>query len=82
MPAPVALSKLSDVVKNDFVKKTVYDKLVTKKIVLILLFLKVGYDTDKSELGNKTPDIIGLVKKTDCNAKITEIEIKYQVLVV
>ena len=38
MPAPVALSKLSDVVKNDFVKKTVYDKLVTKKIVLILLF--------------------------------------------
>ena len=38
MPVSVALSKLSDVVKNDFVKKTVYDKLVVKKIVLILLF--------------------------------------------
>ena len=29
-PVPVDLSKLSDVVKNDVVKKTVYDKLVTK----------------------------------------------------
>ena len=30
VPVPVDLSKLSDVVKNDVVKKTVYDKLVTK----------------------------------------------------
>ena len=30
MPVPVDLSKLSDVVKNDVVKKTVYDKLVAK----------------------------------------------------
>ena len=29
-PAPVDLSKLSDVVKNDVVKKAVYDKLVAK----------------------------------------------------
>ena len=29
-PVPVDLSKLSDVVKNDVVKKTVYDKLVSK----------------------------------------------------
>ena len=29
-PVPVDLSKLSDVVKNDVVKKTVYDKLVAK----------------------------------------------------
>ena len=27
---PVDLSKLSDVVKNDVVEKTVYDKLITK----------------------------------------------------
>ena len=27
---PIDLSKLSDVVKNDFVKKTEYNKLVTK----------------------------------------------------
>ena len=29
-PVPVGLSKLSDVVKNDVVKETVYDKLVAK----------------------------------------------------
>ena len=30
VPVPVDLSKLSDVVENDVVKKTVYDKLVAK----------------------------------------------------
>ena len=30
VPVPVDLSKLSDVVKNDVVEKTVYDKLVAK----------------------------------------------------
>ena len=30
VPVPVGLSKLSDVVKNDIVKKIVYDKLVAK----------------------------------------------------
>ena len=30
MPVPTNLSKLSDVVKNDVVKKTNYNKLVTK----------------------------------------------------
>ena len=30
VPVPVDLSKLSDVVKNDVAKKTVYDKLVAK----------------------------------------------------
>ena len=29
-PVPIDLSKLSDVVKNDVVKKTVYDKLAAK----------------------------------------------------
>ena len=37
-PVPVDFSKLSDVVKNDVVKKVVYDKLVAK-IILILLTL-------------------------------------------
>ena len=32
IPVPVDLSQLSDVVKNDVVKKTVYDKLVAKVI--------------------------------------------------
>ena len=35
--------------------------------------LKTKYDTDNAELENKIPDTSGLVKKTDYNAKITEI---------
>ena len=76
VPVPVDLSKLSDVVKNDVVKKTVYDKLVAKvnNIDTSGFVLKTKYDTDKSELENKIPDTSGLVKKTNYNAKITEIE--------
>ena len=78
MPIPVDLSKSSDVVKNDIVKKTVYDKLVAKvnNIDTSRFVLKTKYDTDKSELENKIPDTSGLVKKTDYNTKITEIEVK------
>ena len=49
-PVPVDLSKLSDVVKNDVIKKT--DKLVTKvnSIDTSTFVLKTKYDTDKSEL--------------------------------
>ena len=76
VPVPVDLSKLSDVVENDVVKKDVYDKLVAKvnSIDTSRFVLKTKYDTDKSELENKIPDTSGLVKKTDYNAKITEIE--------
>ena len=75
-PVPVDLSKLSDVVKNDVVKKTEYEKLVAKvnHIDTNGFVLKTKYDTDKSELENKIPDTSGLVKKTDYDAKITEIE--------
>ena len=78
MPVPVDLSKLSDVVKNDVVKKTVYDKLVAKvnSIDTSRFVLKTNYDADKKELENKIPDTSGLVKKTDYIAKITEIESK------
>ena len=64
------MSKLSDVVKNDVVKKTVYDKLVAKvdNIDTSGFVLKTNHDTDKSELENKIPDTSGLVKKTDYNA--------------
>ena len=76
VPVPVDLSKLSDVVKNDVVKKDVYDKLVTKvnNIDTSGFVLKTKYDTDKLELENKIPDTSGLAKKTDYNTKITEIE--------
>ena len=76
VPVPIDLSKLSDFVKNDVVKKDVYDKLVTKvnNIDTSGFILKTKYDTDKSELENKIPDTSGLVKKTDYITKITEIE--------
>ena len=62
--------------KNDVVKKTLYDKLVAKvnSIDTSGFVLKAKYDADKSETENKIPDISGLPKKTDYNAKITEIE--------
>ena len=77
-PVPVNLSKLSDVVKNDVVKKAVYDKLVAKvnSIDTSRFVLKTKYDTDKSEIENRIPDTSGLVKQTDYNAKITGIEDK------
>ena len=84
-PVPNDLGKLSNVVKHDAVKKTEYDKLVTKvdKIDTARFALKNTYDTDKSDLekkisdaDKKIPDTSKLTKKTDLNAKITEIESK------
>ena len=84
-PVPNDLAKLSNVVKNDVIKKTVYDKLVAKvnKIETTGFVLKTTYDTDKSDLekrisdaDKKIPDTSDVVKKTDLNAKITEIEAK------
>ena len=73
-PVPVDLSKLSDVVKNDVVKKTVYNKLVAKvdNIDTSDFVLKTKYQTDKTELEKKIPDVSNLVKKT----KLTELENK------
>ena len=77
-PVSVDLRKLNDVVKNDIVKKTAYDKLATKSnsIDTSAFALKTNYDTDKTELEKKISDTIRLVKKTDYNTKITEIDEK------
>ena len=74
VPVPGDLSKLSDVVKNDVVKKTLYDKLVAKvnSIDTSGFVLKFKNDAGKSELGKKIPES-GLVKKTDFSAKLNEI---------
>ena len=69
--------------KNDVVKKTEYNKLVTKvnNIDTTEFVLKTKYDTDKSDLEKKIsdaekkfPNTNDLAKKTDLNAKINEIE--------
>ena len=68
----VDLRKLSNVVNNDVVKKTVYNKLVPKvnNIDISGFVLKTKYDTSKSDLENnvsdaekKIPDTSRLVKK-------------------
>ena len=68
------MSKLSNAVKNNVVKKSVYNKLVAKvdNIDTSDFALKTKYNIDKTELENKIPDTSGLVNKTNYNTKITE----------
>ena len=74
VPVPTDLSKLNNVVKNDVVKKDVYDKLVTKvnNIDTSDFVLKTKYNTDKTELEKKIPIVTNFVKE----AKLTESENK------
>ena len=44
-------------------KKTVYDKLAAKSIDTSAFVLKTKYDTDKTELEEKIPNISNLFKK-------------------
>ena len=83
MLVPNDLAKLSNVVKNDVVKKTKYNKLLAKvnrvdttNFVLKTKCKKYGSDfEDKiNKVDKKIPDVSDSVKKTDFNAKITEVE--------
>ena len=60
---------MSDVVKNDVVKKTVYDQLAAKinNIDTNDFVLKTKYQTDKTELEKKIPDVTDFVKKAKLN---------------
>ena len=71
-PVLVDLNKLSDIVKNDVLKKAAYDKLVAKvnNIDTSAFVLKTKYRTDKRELEKKIPGVTDFVKKT----KLTELE--------
>ena len=72
------LSKLSDVVKNEVVKKVVYNA----KIKDITDKNKTPYITNLATIAtltaveNKIPNVSNLVKKTDYNTKVSEIENK------
>ena len=72
VPVPNDLAKLSNVVKNDVVKKAEYSKLITKvdNIGTTNLFLKTKYEKDGSDfedkiskIDKKIPDVSSLVKK-------------------
>ena len=73
-PVLADLSKLSDVVKNDVIKKPVYDKLVAtvNNIDTSEFVLKTKYNTDKTEIEKKIADVSNLAKKI----KLTELENK------
>ena len=65
VPITADLSKLSNVVKNDVVKKAAYDKLVAKvnNIDASDFVLKTNYSNKITELENKMPDISNLATK-------------------
>ena len=70
-PVPNDLAKLSNVVKNDVVKKTEYNKLVSKvnNIDTTGFVLKTTYDTDKSDLEKKISDADKKIPDTSDLAK-------------
>ena len=76
------LSKLSNLVDNEIVKKPAYDKLVIKvNPGTGGLITKTQYDSDKQGLEKNIEDVdkkihntTGLVRKADYNTKIAEIE--------
>ena len=59
------MSILSDVGKNDVVKKDKYDELVAKvnNIDTSDFVLKTKYNTGKTELENKIPDVAVILLK-------------------
>ena len=83
VPVPVDLSKLSDVVKNDVVKK-LYNKIVAKvnSIDTSRFVLKTKYDRDKAEIENKILILAVLLKRQIIMLKSLKQRVKYQVLVV
>ena len=68
------MSKLRDVVKNDVLKKAVYEELAAKinNIDTSAFVLKTKNRTDKTELETKIFDVTDFVKK----AKLNELENK------
>ena len=71
-PVPNDLAKLSNVVKNDVIKKTEYNKLVTKvdNIDTTNFVQKAKHEKNRSDfedkiskIDKKIPDVSGLVKK-------------------
>ena len=72
--APVDLSKLSDVVNNEVLKKIVYNKLAAKvnNIDTSGFVLKTKYDIYKSSLEKKITDAEKKIPKTSAPVKKTK----------
>ena len=70
LPVPTDLNKLSNVAKNDVVKKTAYNKVVAKvdNIDTNNFVLMTKYRADKAELENKIRNVSDLATKSQLNA--------------
>ena len=64
VPVPVDLSKLSDVIKNDVVKKTDYNAKITEIENKIPGISNLAAKTALNTLENKIPDVSELATKT------------------
>ena len=67
---PVDLSKLSDVIEKDVVKKIEYDELVEKLLMLfrlVNLLKKTDYEGKINEINCKIPSITSLATTTALN---------------
>ena len=84
VPVPVDLNKLSDVVKNDIVKKDVYNakiKDIEDKIPDITnLASNTTLNAKVNEVKNEIHSIINLATNASLNAKTNEVKVKYLVL--
>ena len=75
-PVPTDLSKLSNVVKNDIIKKTDYNAKTTEIENKIPDISNLVTKTKLDTVENKIPHTSNLAKKTDYSAKIVDIESK------
>ena len=73
-PLPDDVSKLSNVVTNEVVKRTDYNVKITEIENKIPNINNLATKTALNTIENKIPDTSRLVKKTDYNTKVTEIE--------
>ena len=80
VPVPVGLSKLSDVVKNDIVKKNDCNAKLAEIENKIPDISNLANKNALNTVENKIFDTSGLVKKTDNNTEITKIEGKIPVV--
>ena len=69
MPVPVDLSKLSDLVKNDVVKKTDYNAKITKIENEIPDISNLATKTELTAVKNKIPNVSGLATKSALKIK-------------
>ena len=80
VPVPVDLSKLSDVVKNDAVKKDVYNSktknIEDKRPDITNLVTNTTLNVKINEVKGEMPSITNLGATSACNAKINDVKSK------